>query len=39
MRDWGNEEDGVRIEAWDVWRLAGSITTGKYQGEEWRGEA
>lgn len=31
MREWGNEEDGVPIEAWDVWRLAGSITTGKYQ--------
>ncbi len=37
MREWGNEEDGVPIKAWDVWRVAGSITTGKYQGEDWRG--
>lgn len=39
MREWGNEEDGVPIKAWDVWRLAGSITTGKYQSEDWRGES
>ena len=39
MREWGNEEDGVPIEAWDVWRVAGSITTGKYQGDGGRADS
>ena len=31
MREWGAQEDGVPSEAWDIWLLAGSVTTGKYQ--------
>lgn len=32
MSEWGFSEDGVPTEAWDVWRVAGAVTTGKYQG-------
>jgi hypothetical protein len=39
MREWGAQEDGVPDEAWDAWLLAGVVTTGTYQGEEWRGDA